>query len=45
MAEATSTQFKHALVFGGTSGIGLAVCKLLVEKGVGVMAFGRSKAR
>ena len=47
MADATSTQgeFKHALVFGGTSGIGLAVCKLLVEKGVGVMAFGRSKDR
>ena len=47
MADATSTQeaFKHALVFGGTSGIGLAVCKLLVEKGVGVMAFGRSKAK
>ena len=34
MADATSTQgeLKHALVFGGTAGIGLAVCKLLVEK-------------
>jgi NAD(P)-dependent dehydrogenase (short-subunit alcohol dehydrogenase family) len=34
---------KKALVFGGTSGIGLATCKLLIEKGVSVVAIGRSK--
>ena len=33
---------KKALVFGGTSGIGLATCKMLIEKGVSVVAIGRS---
>ena len=33
---------QRTLVFGGTSGIGLATCKMLIEKGVSVVAIGRS---
>jgi NAD(P)-dependent dehydrogenase (short-subunit alcohol dehydrogenase family) len=35
---------KRALVLGGTSGIGLAAVKMLVEKGANVVGFGRSEA-
>ncbi len=35
---------KRALVLGGTSGIGLAAVKLLVEQGADVVGFGRSAA-
>lgn len=35
---------KRALVLGGTSGIGLAAVKMLVEKGANVVGFGRSQA-
>lgn len=34
---------KKALVLGGTSGIGLAAVKMLVEKGADVVGFGRSQ--
>ena len=34
---------KKALVLGGTSGIGLATCRLLVSAGAQVQAFGRSE--
>lgn len=35
---------KRALVLGGTSGIGLAAVRMLVEKGADVVGFGRSEA-
>jgi NAD(P)-dependent dehydrogenase (short-subunit alcohol dehydrogenase family) len=35
---------KRALVLGGTSGIGLAAVRMLVEKGANVVGFGRSEA-
>jgi NAD(P)-dependent dehydrogenase (short-subunit alcohol dehydrogenase family) len=35
---------KRALVLGGTSGIGLAVVQMLVDKGAKVVGFGRSEA-
>lgn len=34
---------KHVLIAGGTSGLGLSVSKLLVDKGARVWAFGRSQ--
>ncbi|HEY5644826.1 MAG TPA: SDR family NAD(P)-dependent oxidoreductase, partial [Pseudomonadales bacterium] len=33
---------KRALVLGGTSGIGLAAVRMLVEEGAQVVGFGRS---
>ncbi len=35
---------KQALVLGGTSGIGLAAVKMILEKGAKVVGFGRSEA-
>ena len=32
---------KKALVFGGTSGIGLSTCEQLIEKGADVIVVGR----
>ncbi|KAL3918811.1 MAG: hypothetical protein SGILL_004062 [Bacillariaceae sp.] len=44
MATATySLKGKKAIVLGGTSGIGLATCKQLVESGVDVISCSRSK--
>lgn len=34
---------KRALVLGGTSGIGLATCQMLVDRGANVIGFGRSE--
>ena len=36
---------KKALVFGGTSGIGLATCEQLVEKGADVIAISRDPSK
>ena len=36
---------KRALVFGGTSGIGLATCEQLVEKGANVIAISRDPSK
>ena len=38
-------QNKKALVFGGTSGIGLATCEQLVEKGADVIAISRDPSK
>ena len=40
-----NTTGKRALVFGGTSGIGLAAARLLKESGADVTVFGRSEAK
>ena len=36
---------KKALVFGGTSGIGLATCEQLIEKGADVIAISRDPSK
>ena len=36
---------KSVIVLGGTSGIGLATCRLLVSQGAKVTAFGRSQEK
>ncbi|KAL3923007.1 MAG: hypothetical protein SGILL_001898 [Bacillariaceae sp.] len=45
MATTKSLKGKKAIVLGGTSGIGLATCKQLVEAGADVIACGRSQER
>ena len=36
---------KKALVFGGTSGIGLSTCEQLIEKGADVIAISRDPSK
>ena len=36
---------KRALVFGGTSGIGLAACEQLIDKGASVIAISRDPSK
>ena len=40
-----SLKGKKAIVLGGTSGIGLATCRQLVERGADVIAYSRSQEK
>jgi len=45
MASLSSLKGKKAIVLGGTSGIGLATCRQLLERGATVLAYSRSQEK